>query len=174
MHTWSRSLLKMAMLGQFMHVRRNFERFHMLGPGRWNWGNHTTAWNLVAWCSLPWSGSLYEMATCSHFLITAGRGCCRSLNVLSNYVNMNILHAYIIILNVCMIILHAYLACIHNRPVSQMRAPLVACHELALDYNTLPKLLYIFEHKTYYVLIHALYTRIVAFWHISNIPPMIS
>ena len=29
-----------------------------------------------------------------------------------------------------------------------MRAPLAACRELALDYNTLPKLLYVFEHKT--------------------------
>ena len=30
------------------------------------------------------------------------------------------------------------------------------------------------EHKTQYLLIHAPYTRIVVFWHISNIPPMIS
>ena len=54
-----------------------------------------------------------------------------------------------------------------------MQAPLVACRELALDYNTLPKLLYVFEHKTWNVLIHAPYTRIVVFLHISNIPPMI-
>ena len=33
-----------------------------------------------------------------------------------------------------------------NRSVSQMRVPLAACHELVLDYNTLPKLLYGFEH----------------------------
>ena len=59
-------------------------------------------------------------------------------------------------------------------PVSQMQVPLTACREIALDYNTLPKLLYVFEHKTWYVLIHAPYTRIVVFWHISNIPPMIS
>ena len=61
------------------------ELFHDgLGPERWNWGNHITAWNWVAWFSLPWSGSLYEMATLSHlhFPISANRGCCRSLNVL--------------------------------------------------------------------------------------------
>ena len=55
-----------------------------------------------------------------------------------------------------------------------MRAPLAACRKPVLDYNTLPKLLYGFEHKKQYVLIHAPYTRIVVFWHISNIPPMIS
>ena len=34
--------------------------------------------------SVPWSGSLFKMATisqCSNFLISAGRGCCRSLNI---------------------------------------------------------------------------------------------
>ena len=40
----------------------------------------------MTWCSLPWSGSLYyEMVTlsrCSHSLLSVGRGCCRSLNVL--------------------------------------------------------------------------------------------
>ena len=40
--------------------------------------------------------------------------------------------------------------------------------------NTLPKPLYVFEHKTQYVLIHAPYTPIMVFWYISNIPPMIS
>ena len=30
-----------------------------------------------------------------------------------------------------------------------------------------------FEHKTQYLLIRAPYTRIVVFWHISKIPPMI-
>ena len=61
-----------------------------------------------------------------------------------------------------------------NRPVSQMRALLAACRELALDYDTLPKALYGFEHKTLYCLIHALYTHSVVFWHISNKPHMIS
>ena len=61
---WNRLLLKMAMLGQFLCVPPNFEIFHdRLEPGRWNWGNHIMAWTLVAWCSLPWSGALYEMAT---------------------------------------------------------------------------------------------------------------
>ena len=54
-----------------------------------------------------------------------------------------------------------------------MRAPLVACRELAGDYKRLPEVLNILEHKTYYLLIHAPLTRIVVFWHISNIPPMI-
>ena len=34
--------------------------------------------------------------------------------------------------------------------------------------------LYVFEHKTQYILKHAPHTRTVAFWHISNIPPRIS
>ena len=46
-------------------------------------------WNLVAWCNvLPWSGSLFEMAAlskCAHFLISAGWGCCHSLNVLVSF-----------------------------------------------------------------------------------------
>ena len=61
----------------------------------------------------------------------------------------------------------------HYRPVSQMQVPLATCLEPVLHHNTLPKLLYVFEHKTKYVLIHAPHTRIVVFWHISNIPPMI-
>ena len=36
---------------------------------------------------------------------------------------------------------------IDYRPVSQMRALLVAYHELALDYDTFPKLLFVFGHK---------------------------
>ena len=35
-----------------------------------------------------------------------------------------------------------------NRPVSQIRVLLAACGEIAVDYNTLLKVLYIFEHKT--------------------------
>ena len=42
-----------------------------------------------------------------------------------------------------------------NRRVSQMRALLVACRELAVDYSTLREVLYVFEHKTWYSLIHA-------------------
>ena len=55
-----------------------------------------------------------------------------------------------------------------------MQAPLAVCRKLSLDYNTFPKLLYVFEHKTKYILIHAPYARIVVFWYIINIPPMIS
>ena len=35
-----------------------------------------------------------------------------------------------------------------NRRVSQMRALLAACRILGLDYNTLPSVLYVFEHET--------------------------
>ena len=56
-----------------------------------------------------------------------------------------------------------------NRRVSLMRVLLVACRELVVDYNTLREVLYVFEHKIY-ISIHAPYTRIVVFWHISNIP----
>ena len=61
-----------------------------------------------------------------------------------------------------------------NRFVSQIRAPLTACREPTRKLWQLCKVLYVFEHKTQYLLIHAPYTRIVIFWHISNIPPMIS
>ena len=104
---WSRWLLKMAMLAQFLGIPWNFEIFHdRLGPGRWNWGNHNMAWNLVAWCSLPWSGSLYEITTlrlCSHFLISACRWCCCSLNVLLIWFRMNItwLHPRIVYMKLC-------------------------------------------------------------------------
>ena len=33
--------------------------------------------------------------------------------------------------------------------------------------------LYVFENKSQNLLIHALYTRIVLFWHISDMPPQI-
>ena len=55
-----------------------------------------------------------------------------------------------------------------------MRAPLAACPEPAGKLWQLCKVLYIFEHKTQYLLIHAPYTLTVVFWHISNIPLMIS
>ena len=55
-----------------------------------------------------------------------------------------------------------------------MRATVAACRELALDYNTYPQILQVFEHKTKYVLIRGPYTGIVVFWHISNMPPVIS
>ena len=55
-----------------------------------------------------------------------------------------------------------------------MRAVLAACHGLAMDYNIVPLVLYVFRHKTQYALIHAPYTHIVVFWHIGNIPLVIS
>ena len=38
----------------------------------------------------------------------------------------------------------------------------------------LSKVLYVFEHKTEYLLIHAPFTHIVVFWLIGNVSPMIS
>ena len=48
-----------------------------------------------------------------------------------------------------------------KRRVSQIRAPLAACHEPARIYNKLHEVLYVFEHKTQYLLIHASCTHIV-------------
>ena len=56
------------------------------------------------------------------------------------------------------------------RRISQMRALLAAFRELVMNHNTLLEVLYVFEHKTWYISIHASYTRIVVFWLISNIP----
>ena len=44
-----------------------------------------------------------------------------------------------------------------------MRVPLSACRDLARGYNRLPIVLYVFEQKMQYILIHAPYTRIVVF-----------
>ena len=51
-----------------------------------------------------------------------------------------------------------------------MQVLLAACHEPAYDQNTPPKVPYVFEHKTKYILIYAPYTRTVVFCYISNIP----
>ena len=55
-----------------------------------------------------------------------------------------------------------------------MPAPLAACREPTGKLWQLSKVLYVFEHKTQYILIHASFTPIVVFWHIGNVPPMIS
>ena len=58
-----------------------------------------------------------------------------------------------------------------------MRAPLAASREPTGKLWQLCKVLYVVEHKAQYVLIHAPFTRnsrIVVFWHIGNVPPMIS
>ena len=55
-----------------------------------------------------------------------------------------------------------------------MRAPRATRHKPAGVQNRQPSVLYVFEDKKKTILIHALHTRIVAFWHISNIPPRIS
>ena len=46
--------------------------------------------------------------------------------------------------------------------------PQAACREPAGSYNKTTRTAICFEHKTQYLLIHAPYTRIVVFWHISN------
>ena len=49
-----------------------------------------------------------------------------------------------------------------------------ACREPAGSYDKTTRTAMCFEHKTQYLLIRAPYARIMIFWHISNIPPMIS
>ena len=46
-----------------------------------------------------------------------------------------------------------------------------ACREPTGSYDKTTRTAICFEHKTQYPLIRAPYTRIVVFWHISNIPP---
>ena len=53
-----------------------------------------------------------------------------------------------------------------------MRVPLAGCREPAGKLWQLCKVLYAFEHKTQYLLIHAPFIRIVVFLHIGNVPPM--
>ena len=55
-----------------------------------------------------------------------------------------------------------------------MRATLAASREPAGKLWQLYKVLYVYEQKTQYLLIHAQFTRTVIFWHIGNVPPMIS
>ena len=54
-----------------------------------------------------------------------------------------------------------------------MRAPLAACRKPAGKLWQLCNVLYAFEHEMQNLLIHAPFTRIVVFWHIGNVPPMI-
>ena len=49
-----------------------------------------------------------------------------------------------------------------------------ACREPAGSYDETTRTAICFEHKTQYLLIRVPYIPIVIFWHISNIPPMIS
>ena len=55
-----------------------------------------------------------------------------------------------------------------------MRALLVSGREPAGELWQLCKVLYVFEHKTQYFLIHAPFTRFVVFRYIGNVPPMIA
>ena len=57
-----------------------------------------------------------------------------------------------------------------NRLVSQMLVPRAACREPAGKLWQLCKALYVLEHKTQYLLIHAPFVHIVVFRHMSNMP----
>ena len=68
---WSRSLSKMAMLRQFLHIPRNFEIFHdrLFWPGLRDdvsaptlKGFQVSDTNSVGWCIVTWSRSLFKMA----------------------------------------------------------------------------------------------------------------
>ena len=50
----------------------------------------------------------------------------------------------------------------------------MVCRELVGGNNKLIMVLYVFKHEMQHILIHALYTHIVVFWHINNIPLSIS
>ena len=60
-------------------------------------------------------------------------------------------------------------AWISNKRISQMQVLLAACRELARGCNRLSEVLYVFEHKTWYIFIHAPYTHIVILRHFSMI-----
>ena len=49
-----------------------------------------------------------------------------------------------------------------------------ACREPVGSYDKTTQTAICFDHKAQYILICAPYTHIVVFWHIRNIPPMIS
>ena len=55
-----------------------------------------------------------------------------------------------------------------------MWAPLAASREPTGKLWQLCQVIYVFEHKTQYLLIHAPFTRIAVFWQIGNEPPIIS
>ena len=55
-----------------------------------------------------------------------------------------------------------------------MRATLAASRKPAGKLWQLCKVLYVLNKKPQYILIYAQFTRIVIFWHIGNVPPMIS
>ena len=69
-----------------------------------------------------------------------------------------------------------FLGTVYSFPIDQSHRcghRQAACREPAGSYDKTTRTAICFEHKTQYLLIPAPYTRIVAFWHISKIPPMI-
>ena len=61
----------------------------------------------------------------------------------------------------------------YNGRLSKMRVLLSACREFAVYSNAFLKVLYVLYMERN-VLIHAPYIRIVVFWCISNMPPVIT
>ena len=61
-----------------------------------------------------------------------------------------------------------------NKQISDMRVLLAARRNQRVAQNRQPSVIYVFEHKTKHILIHASQTRNVAFWHINNLPPRVS
>ena len=57
-----------------------------------------------------------------------------------------------------------------NKWASQKRAPLAVRREPAVIQNRPPNMLYVFQHKTRYIPIHAPHTRTMAFWHTVYTP----
>ena len=49
--------------------------------------------------------------------------------------------------------------------------PQASCREPAGSYDKTTRTAIRFEHKTQYLLIRVPFTRIVVFWHITNLPP---
>ena len=52
-----------------------------------------------------------------------------------------------------------------NKILAETSLTYAACHELAVDYKQLRKVLYVFGHEMHDISIHAPYTSIVVFWH---------
>ena len=105
---WSRSLLKLDKLGQFLSVPRNFEIFHdRLGSGKWNWGNHIRPeiwwhdavyheadhcmkWphsaNVRIFWFRPAEGAVVLWTSCLNFVHRARQWYCRALCKIANLI----------------------------------------------------------------------------------------
>ena len=83
--SWSRLLFKMAMLGQFLCVPRNFETSMIAWDQVWAIVTHIRKCEqITSWPEIWWHDAMYHvlLCQCSHFFLSASRGCCRSLSIL--------------------------------------------------------------------------------------------